>query len=321
MKLLSILRRKRNGRGMKNFLNFSWNNLKFKKIKFGLPLTIHIWGGLGSQLCAWAYVLGIQKQTLGRPINLVFHSAGVTERFSELEFLESIFRVQYLHDFRDGKSPLSSATTLAKSSKRVLKIFKYFFSFSGIIAFKKPKIIFPWTLIIRHHFFDIGLSEETLDQLVSQLVENQLVKAPKIDKNKKLLIHYRLGDLLTIDSKPPIQAFRLIDLTIRRAKSWSLDSILLASDSPELSLDRLSPLRSVAPVLSLNIPPWEMIQESINCKHFIGTASKLSLWVALVRFAMLKNTDFTNYLPNELLLPLSKLCNPNLLSKLNISFY
>lgn len=306
---------------MTHFLNFSWNSLKFKRMKFGLPLTIHIWGGLGSQLCALAYVLSIQKQTLGRPIKLVFHSAGVTERFSELEFLESIFQVQYLHDFKDGMSPLNSGTTLAKSSRSVLKIFKYFFTLSGTIAFKKPKFIFPWTLVIRHHFFDIGLTEEILDQLVSQLVDNQLVKAPRFDKNSKLLIHYRLGDLLTIDSKPPIQASRIIDLAIRRSKSWTLDSILLASDSPELSLVRLSPLQSVAPVISLNMPPWEMIQESINCEHFIGTASKLSLWVVLLRFSMLKSTDFTNHLPNELHLPLSRLCNPNLLSKLNVSFY
>lgn len=297
------------------------NRTKTRRTRFALPLTIHIWGGLGSQLCAWAYILEIQKQTLDRPVHLVFHTAGITERFSELGFLEKSFRVRYVRDFTDGKSPPNLASSLTKSSMNVLQILKYFLSLTGLVFFEKPKRVLPWTLIIRHHFFDAGLTEETLITLVSQLIENQLLDARKFDKDTSLLIHYRLGDLLTLESKPPIQASRIIELTTRMANSWTLDSILLASDSPESSLRRLSILKDIAPVLSLNMPPWEIIQESINCKYFIGTASKLSLWIILVRFAVLKGPDNTNYLPNELLPSLGIFCNPNLLSKLNVKFY
>ncbi len=55
-------------------------------LKF-LTLRVHCWGGLGSQLFALAHAYELHKKFPNRKILLLMHTSGVSERFSELDFL------------------------------------------------------------------------------------------------------------------------------------------------------------------------------------------------------------------------------------------
>ena len=78
---------------------------------FNLPISIHCWGGLGSQLFTWAMAEKIAKEYPRRKIKLVLHSSGVTKRDSSVDFLSQKYQIVNINDFqknerRDNPTPL-----------------------------------------------------------------------------------------------------------------------------------------------------------------------------------------------------------------------
>ena len=66
-----------------------------------IPLRVHCWGGLGSQLYALAVAYDLQRKYPKRKIKLLLHTGGVTKRVSELDFIDSIgFEIIQISDFQ-----------------------------------------------------------------------------------------------------------------------------------------------------------------------------------------------------------------------------
>ena len=49
-------------------------------------VQIHCWGGLGSQLNAWATAEAIKQKFKHKSVAIILHTGGVTKRISEIDW-------------------------------------------------------------------------------------------------------------------------------------------------------------------------------------------------------------------------------------------
>jgi hypothetical protein len=246
-------------------------------------LRIHCWGGLGSQLFAWAVVEELHLNNFQRKIELILHTSGVTERYSELEKLEKYVQITQIQDFRtpvkaEGGSSQHGLLNFAKSFAR-----KTLYSIGIFSDFNDRKMPLPWTFALRGHYSHRLISRDTVIAMWQRFYDEGLLcdsLKPKIDG---ISIHYRLGDLINLDEKTylPPEGVVLALSHIRDAKN---PQVQVYSDTPEMAVELLNSRCDWNSFQGKSLSPWMTISELLQYRHFIGTNSKISIWVALFRF-------------------------------------
>jgi hypothetical protein len=112
-----------------------------------------------------------------------------------------------------------------------------------------------------------------------------------------LVVHYRLGDLLHLDEKQPINVDRVEGvLDILRVQT---NHLVLLSDSNE---EELAEFLKNSMILKFckpsNYSPNKTLRFCIDADIFVGTGAKISLWAAIFRYFIFKKESF---LPVELM--------------------
>ena len=132
-------------------------------------LEVHCWGGLGSQLYALALYLRLSELYPRRQIEIVFHTGGVTQRSSDLEFLFPKARV--IQDFstkiymeKNGAVmlPSSIGTQLRIYLKRALLALGFLASLNNEKDFHSLK---PWVIAIRGHYSDLRIAPAVVREI------------------------------------------------------------------------------------------------------------------------------------------------------------
>ena len=261
-----------------------------------IPLKIHCWGGLGSQLYAWALYEELEKCYPEKKLILVLHSSGVSRRVSELGFLSEFVNFEIVDDFSGlfGNNSLqpskfslvNAAVVLRKFIKKMLTVSRVVLFISDDQDLRKIKF---WTISLRGDYSYRLISEQVLLLMQKRsLCRNQkwydkseLPSTSKFNVN----LHIRIGDLLTISSKNPID-FARIQNEICYYIEEPNDKVrfLLASDSIELAKSHLSSVFPGLKISSLETDTWSTIGILSSAKIFIGTNSKISVWVAILMF-------------------------------------
>jgi hypothetical protein len=103
-----------------------------------------------------------------------------------------------------------------------------------------------------------------------------------INSRESCAIHYRLGDLLTLNEKNPISRERIVLEYQKLEALWNFERLIVFSDSPEKAFqlfEGVTALEFIAPDYST----LEVMALSINAKFFVGTSSKISFWISGVR--------------------------------------
>jgi hypothetical protein len=116
---------------------------------------------------------------------------------------------------------------------------------------------------------------------------NESVSAP--DEH---VLHYRLGDLVALTSKGPVESeilVRLLDQIVGN------NDLLVLSDSPSLAIERLKSIRAIGEVRTQDLSTIDTLLVASNSSLFIGTSSKISYWIILIRLTT--NPEVINYLP------------------------
>lgn len=259
-----------------------------------LPIVkIHTWGGLGSQLHALALNSILENRYPYRRFHFVVHSSGVTKRNVEADIFDENFG--FKDDF-DSKSIILNSK-LEKIKNFLVKIF--FKSRlvvncnddSGIGSIKL------WTISVRGHYTNVTLSRDSVSALWTRLFESSSNRFT-IDQNKCLAIHYRLGDLETLPNKFPIEAKRLVEISTFVLADKKVEQINVYSDSILKSMNNLKTLQLNGTLHARNLTPIETILECSLSQVFIGTNSKLSVWIAI--FRGFHSLSSETYLPSEL---------------------
>jgi hypothetical protein len=263
-----------------------------------LPLKIHTWGGFGSQIYGLALAKEIRKSS-GRRINLVLHTGGVTERQAEISSTDHHILISHKYDY-SSTVPNRAFINKARWGRRIIKtiLLKMRIVMDDSNLHSKLSVK-PWTRTLRGHYTSLSFSRSTLLEIADEvsIPTEKSALFPKFD----ILVHYRLGDLLTLASKSPIDtkcfAF-LEDLA---------GDIYVVSDSPEIASRTLSETlnRTVKPLLSRG--GWDVVSLALTSKYFVGSSSKVSDWAILYRL-LLQNSSY-NYAPASRKTILDVLCN------------
>jgi hypothetical protein len=278
-------------------------------------LQIHSWGGLGSQMHAICVALFIQNAQPKRNLVLVHHTSGVTKRSPEYSSISAPFDFRVIDDFQQGadkvikkstSSALSYFLTLFKTFIRAILNRLRLVITPASLTDLKP---LPWTVQIRGHYSNIQFPEETyrkLSKLFSPLESNIY--------QESLVVHIRLGDLLTIKVKSPLDTDAILDLTLKLRQinqsvfMFTESDLYLSTKLKERNLEREFAVRGK------ESSTFEVISNSCNAALFIGSNSKVSLWIALFRCIEGKTGTYlpeklrTNY---EVFAPSNLLQNPN----------
>lgn len=263
--------------------------LKFPAVR------IHSWGGLGSQLLAIGVLLDLRHRHTRRDFHLIIHSSGVTRRISEVNVLAELVQITSIDDYAP---PSSDKTKEQPNYKKLIhSSLKSALNISKCVISKDSSTfrIFPWTTSIRCHYGFVAISKESISMISKYIPHTSEILESHSDR--PLGVHYRAGDLLVEKSSSIISIDVILDLVTKIVHNNSLKQVELQflSDSPlnEESVDSLESF-----VYSWESKEtWETIGILLNSHSFIGTNSKISLWVALFRWAL--------EIPGDVFLPYS----------------
>lgn len=263
---------------------------------FGPAIRLHCWGGYGSQLLALAFALDLTKSIPGRNVVIVFHSNGVSHRPLEIGQLLGNLRFRELDDF-----PQSKMSKEVQTSKRVpfVKLVKKVLTSMRIVLtdenLKEPARIFPWTLEIRGHYSYRKISNSTLEEITRRI----LTLNNPLERTADILVHYRLGDLLILDSKSFVPGDLLTSLIQDcMSRLQSEPQVLIATENPSEARSFLKLASNSKNVEFANYDPTSTIKLGLASQIFIGSNSKLSLWISILRAH--RSSTQVSYLPSSL---------------------
>ena len=272
------------------------------KINSFLPaLRVHTWGGFGSQLFTAYLILKLQRDIPQRSILALNHTSGVSRRTTEFDFESLGVALQQIEDFKGREVPATSFI----SDKGILGRFFQFLKVSTVRFLKETKIIVeanddtsfssikPWTLALRGHYTNISLENDLVNDLYVLLINSQ--NHTKVNSSK-VVIHYRLGDLLTLKKKSPVSPER-IDAILSGLISKDVVLMLLTDSSQDEFSKYVSQSSMLQKCIPVTLDPLHTLQLCIGAEVFVGTGAKISLWAAIFRHRQFKKQS---YLPHEL---------------------
>lgn len=267
-----------------------------KLIEKLLPaIRIHSWGGFGSQLFALIIAERLSKKTKFRHIRIIFHTSGVTERNLEIpmNWLDR-FEIEEIADFRH-QFPSNGVMESRISFQVFRNIFRKIMLSLGTLnssnAEEDFRRIRPWIMSVRGHYTQIQLTDADIQGLMKNF---------DLDGDKSMVtanaIHYRLGDLLNLDEKSIVNPDRVLQIWKNHLKAEL--PLQIFSDGDRIEFEKV--WKSVEGPMSFEfhmLSPIETIQSCFRAEQFIGTNSKLSLWIAIFRIV---RTSRPTYIPIEI---------------------
>jgi hypothetical protein len=284
----------------------SWqseNEIGMKHIpNFLLPkLRVHTWGGFGSQLFTAYLILRLKHRYPGRRIMAVIHTSGVSRRVTELNFEAMGIRATQNEDFFAGSE---SDRELGKVTEHKTKFVTYLKN----LAVKKLQrirlvvdannensyaLIKPWTLALRGHYTNLRLEKEIIKELYDLVL---IPPSRKTHSSPRVVVHYRLGDLLSLQQKSPVESKR-VDLILSSINYSNVVPTLLTDSPSSEFLKFISGTKSLENSRPETLDPLNTLRLCVEAEILIGTGAKISLWAAIFRQFEFRRTT---YLPKEL---------------------
>jgi hypothetical protein len=246
---------------------------------------------------AWALFERLQVQFPNKKFKLVFHTGGVTKRLPDLESLFAKNEKDFVQDFESSDNPISGksqnkklGSTIKKSFTRVIK--QVLIS-TGFVASANNETEFsklkPWAISVRGHYSELRIDLETILSMKTRADSSSSKFSVNIKQNKDLdVLHYRLGDLLSLAEKSPIDTKRITN-AIQDAKAGTTRELWVLSDSPSQAVELLQREGSEIQVKldDGSLDAWQSLMAMSNANIFIGTSSKLSIWATIFRALLL----------------------------------
>ena len=287
-------------------------------VRANLPLQIHVWGGLGSQLHACFLSHRIQCDFPKKKVSLIFHSSGVTRRPPEVLGLLGDLNYRIVDDFVSAQNQIDLERRFRKELKqRFFSRFHIVESCNNEIEYKRLR---SWTLQVRGHYSNLNLSSDFSEKSLGRMRELGEFSAMEVDGvSNSGSIHVRLGDLLEIEEKNPTNFQDVIQVVRANIDILEKIGLYIYSDSPLVAKEMLKEFNfTVLAKDKYQENAMNALVGMVDSSVFIGTGSKLSLWVAVMRF----HTNFTSstFLPSYLN-PILESLIPDLKTTSSINFY
>ena len=231
----------------------------------------------------------------------MIHTSGVTRRISEFDFETLGVKMTQIEDYKAAKSQngihrahSSYTYNLSRVMRRHLyQILKWLRLVQDVNTDLSFNLISLWTLSIRGHYTRLSLEKLFVERLYEVLFSREF---PLETQKNTLVVHYRLGDLLNLDEKQPINVDR-VEGVLDELRVHT-NHLVLLSDSNDAELAEF--LKS-SMILKFSKPssydPNRTLRLCIDAESFVGTGAKISLWAAIFRYFVYEKESF---LPTEL---------------------
>jgi hypothetical protein len=277
------------------------------------PLKVHCWGGLGSQLFGVLLYLELKDKFPRRRITLCLHQGGVTLRNSEIGGIFKDITVEEIRDFSKSSGVAQVEQSYSSAGfrnlvKQFLVTLKVVLTLDDSTDFKSIKL---WTLSIRGHYSYRRIHKKPYELLISSLTEDGSNRF-HLNRNQRIQlgVHYRLGDLLELSTKKPMELSRLIKVIEPEMQEKNFGSLTVFSDSPEKAVSLIKEKIPHISVDNESLPTWETIGVLSRSETFVGTFSKISLWVVVLRYFSAESLP--SFMPIESLQNLKQLLGEDL---------
>jgi len=223
----------------------------------------------------------LEKKFPGRNLQLVLHTGGITERRSELDFVRNRINLLSINDFNSEIARADNNYSVKFNLSAILKnLLKKLLDNCRVVITNESHVmqILPWTSQVRCSYSNIGLSSVLIKTL------GDLVQFPDKKTDSSFIgVHFRIGDLVALKPQSSIDNRTIINLINNLdQKEKTLNKIIIYSDS-ELKLDDFKSLTG-STIEIRNIDTLNTIFDLTYPRVFIGTNSKVSLWVAIFRY-------------------------------------
>jgi hypothetical protein len=254
---------------------------------------------LGSQLHAVVAARRLAELFPNRRIQIVFHTAGVTQRFREIPPLND-FEMDEVDDFISKDTSQSVEKSFKNKFNNYLR-----FLFSKLVLslglFKRVNIdsdlenIKPWIAAVSGHYSNLKISRIDAEYILRNILF--LPNAfQECEHDNVVAVHYRLGDL------PLVKQSAIIDLDFLMGQVDYLfpgAKVNIYTDSEESHIFSLLGKRSQNKNITVsNLDTIETIEKCFKAKWFFGTNSKISFWVTIFRSLYAK--DRYSFIPDNL---------------------
>jgi hypothetical protein len=247
---------------------------------------------------AWALFERLQVKFPNKKFKLVFHTGGVTKRLPDLESLFAKDEKDFVQDFESSQNSISGKSPNKKLGSTIKKSFiraiKQVLISTGFVASANNETEFsklkPWAISVRGHYSELRIDLETILLMKARAGSSSSKFSVNIKQSKDLdVLHYRLGDLLLLAEKSPIDTKRITN-AIQEAKAGTTRDLWVLSDSPSQAVELL---RREDPEIRVklddgSLDAWQSLIAMSNANIFIGTNSKLSIWAIIFRALILK---------------------------------
>lgn len=271
-------------------------NFLQKRLTRCLPIiTVHSWGGFGSQLFTAHFVLRLKKKFPHRRIQVAIHTAGVTQRHAEINFEDlgvKVFEIDDYHLSSETKPKSETCLYLNKLTDQTIAFFKALVLKIHLIgqcnteaSFKSIK---PWTLQFRGHYTRLQLDAGVVQSLFWLIFSDYVFNKQSLHS---LILHYRLGDLLHLDSKSPVNPMK-IETLLQNLKVHIESAVALTDGEEREYKDFVFGYSILSSLRVQNLDPTNSLCLCISSQEFIGTEAKLSLWAAIFRKIIFKKPSF-----------------------------
>ena len=264
-------------------------------------IRVHTWGGYGSQLFTAYLLLKLKQRFPNRRIKAINHTSGVTRRVTEFDFDSLGVNVVQTEDYETARL----SKDLLDFSPKFPQSFRAWARWHAIQTLKKSKIVVdsnddesfdsirPWTIAIRGHYTNLKLQKEFVVELYRYILDSR--KHSEM-QTSKIVIHYRLGDLISLKQKSPVNPEK-IDAILSSVLSDGQSPLLLTDSSISEFSTFVINTRFLKECQPQTLNPQETLLKCIEADILIGSSSKLSLWGAIFRQFILKKNS---YLPKDL---------------------
>jgi len=252
----------------------------------------------------------------GKRIILVLHTGGITARSSEIDFLSSKINLLKVDDYRASsnskqlhKSGSKSIFTFIKTG---IKFLANYFRFMITDDRKVFKVRF-WTYSIRCTYTSNILRKRDIVHMADILG----ITSNSSEQNFTG-VHYRMGDLPTLKPSALVPLDSVSKVINNLVKAGAvIDKVRIYSDSIIENSNLQLPKEIDSEWKSVDT--LQTISELSKAHYFIGTSSKVSLWVAIFRWAL--NTPGDVYLPTSIISQFDQLTNIDRSSSVNTKSY
>ena len=251
-----------------------------------MKLRVHSWGGLGSQFFALSLIFDLKRIFPKRDFILIHHTSGISQRLFEIEeLLDSNTKLKIIDDFKFIESTNTNTKFdlidemiryFKKAVKIILETTKIY---SNIDRTKNLNKIKPWTLILRGHYSEKKISEDFIEHYFRKF-QNDI----KSNTTDSLVVHYRLGDLINLPGKSIIPPDTLLEKIGIVMNNYDFKRVRIFSDSIEEARKSLWQINNFTSNVEFSsCSTMEVMRNSISAQYFIGTNSKVSMWIIKFR--------------------------------------